>query len=131
VIEISNQRWKFSEYLTDDGVGTITTWLQGLDVDVQARIDAHLLQWASRDKWTDAYVGKFESLKGLREIAVLHERSVYRILGSAISIWEFVMLIGHTDDLRRNNIPREIKAEANLRLNALRMNPERRREFED
>jgi hypothetical protein len=131
VIDISDQRWRFSEYLTDDGVGTITTWLHSLDVEVQARIDAHLLQWASRDKWADAYVGKFESLKDLREIAVQHERSVYRILGSAISIWEFVMLIGYRDDLRTSRIPRDIRTEANLRLNALRVNPERRCEFED
>jgi hypothetical protein len=105
--------------------------LQSLDVEAQARIDAHLLQWASRDKWIDAYAGKFESLKELREITVQHERSVYRILGSAISIWEFVMLIGHRDDLRKSKIPPEIKTEANVRLNTLRANPERRREFQD
>jgi hypothetical protein len=97
VIALS-RRWTFSEYLTDDGVGTITTWMQGLDDEVQAQIDTRLLQWANLDKWNDAYAAKFEDLKDLQEIPVLWKGSVYRILGSPISIWEFVMLIGYTDD---------------------------------
>ena len=125
----STKRWTFSEYLTDDGVGTITAWMQGLDDEVQAQIDTRLLQWANLDKWNAAYAGKFEDLKDLQEIAVLWGGSVYRILGSPISMWEFVMLIGYTDERRRNKVPREVKAEANARLNKLRANPERRREY--
>jgi hypothetical protein len=100
------------------------------DDEVQAQIDTRLLQWANLDKWNDAYAGKFEDLKDLQEIAVLWRGSVYRILGSPISIWEFVILFGYTDERRRNKVPSQVKAVANERLNKLRANPERRREYQ-
>jgi hypothetical protein len=126
---MSSERWRFSEYLTDDGVGTITLWMGSLDDEVQAQIDVRLLQWKSTDKWIDAYAGKFEDLKDLKEIAVLWGGSVYRILGSAFSIWEFVMLIGDTDNQKRNKVAQNVKVEADRRLNDLRAHPEKRREY--
>ena len=34
------------------------------------------LQWKSTDKWIDAYAGKFEDLKDLKEIPVLWDRFI-------------------------------------------------------
>jgi len=103
--------------------------MEGLDEEVQARIDARLLQWRNQDKWIDAYTGKFADLKDIKEIAVLWKGSVYRILGASLSIWEFVMLVGYTDPMRRNRLPENVKTEVNRRLNDLRAHPEKRREY--
>ena len=39
---MSFERWRFSEYLTDDGVGAITIWMGSLDDEVQAQFDVRL-----------------------------------------------------------------------------------------
>ncbi len=103
--------------------------MEGLDEEVQARLDVRLLQWRNDDKWVDAYAGKFEDLKDIKEIAVLWRGSVYRILGVSHSIWEFVMLYGYTDPTSRNKLPEHVKTEVNRRLNDLRAHPEKRREY--
>jgi len=124
------QRWKFSEFLLDDGAGVITEWIRTLADEVQAEIDTRLLHWSKVDKWIEAYAKVFEDLRDIQEISVQCGGAVYRILGSHISIWEFVMLVGDVDERRRGKTPSRAKQSALERLNALRANPERRRDYE-
>ncbi len=125
----SFQRWTFSEFVLDDGAGVITRWIETLDDEVQAQIDTKLLHWRKVDKWITAWAGKFEDLKDIQEIVVYSGKSVYRILGTQFSIWEFVMLVPYKDENKRSNVPPEIRALAEDRLNQLRADPEKRREF--
>jgi hypothetical protein len=124
------ESWKFSEFVLDDGAGVITEWIHLLDDEVRAAIDIRLLQWSKMDKWIDAYTKNFEDLSDIKEISVQCGGAVYRILGSSISIWEFVMLVGDVDARRRGKTPPKTKQIAQERLNVLRANPERRREYE-
>ena len=124
------QNWRFSEYVLDDGAGVITEWIQTLSDEAQAEIDARLLQWSKLDKWIEAFAKGFHDLRDLQEISVQCGGAVYRILGSHISIWEFVMLVGDVDERRRGKTPPRVKQSALERLNALRGNPGRRRDYE-
>jgi len=73
---------------------------------------------------------KFESLKDTQEIVVYWRGSAYRILGSSLSIWEFVMLMGFEDEKGRNELPSDVRAAVEERLTKLREDPKRRREYE-
>jgi hypothetical protein len=134
----SFQGWKLSEFLTDDSVGVIERWFRELDDEVRAQIEARLLQWVNVEKFVEACTtavepdtaGKrFEELQDIRSIEVQHGGVVYRILGSSISIWEFVMLIGDMDDRRRGKIGADVKKEARERLHSLQAHPGKRREY--
>jgi hypothetical protein len=132
-------RWRFSEYTTNDGAGVISSWMDGLDEQVQAEFDARMLAWATHDKWLDLYTGavkidthgeRFEELTQSREIPVTVDGVLYRILGVHFSVWEFVMLIGCSDDQRRAEIPPEVQEWFVERLDDLRRNPHHRRTYE-
>jgi hypothetical protein len=137
-----SQRWTFSEYRTHDGVCVITKWIDALDDDVQAELEARFLQWAANDKWIDLYgetvgiVGldiygdRFEELTRTRDIAVTVKSVLYRILGVHFSLWEFVMLVGYADPERRSKAPQEIEKSFNELLNDLRQNRHHRQKYE-
>lgn len=133
------KRWKFSEYTTADGAGVISKWMDGLDEKVQAEFDARMLVWAANDKWLDLYAGadeidthgeRFEELTKIREIPVTVDGVLYRILGVHFDVWEFVMLIGYSDDQCRAQTPPEIQEWLMERLDDLRRNPHHRRNYE-
>jgi hypothetical protein len=133
-------RWKFSEYiLPHDGTGVIRHWIDGLDDEVQAEFDARLILWAANDKWLDFYKGlntpdshgeRFEELTKIGEIPVIVDGVLYRILGVHFDVWEFVMLIGYSDDQRRAEIPPDVQIYLQERLNDLRQNPHHRQDYE-
>jgi hypothetical protein len=138
------ERWKFAECtLPHDGTGVITRWMDQLDEEVQAEFDARLLIWAAKDKWLDLYGGlveieigadkygeRFEELTKTREITVTVNGVLYRILGVHFDVWEFVMLIGYSDDQCRSEIPSEVQECFLERLNDLRRNRQHRRNYE-
>jgi|SRR5271163_4805505 len=139
VIKVS-QRWKFSEYtLPHDGAGVISRWIQELDDKVQAEFDARLLIWAANDKWLDFYKGldeldehgeRFEPLTKIGEIPVIVDGVLYRILGVHFEVWEFVMLIGYSDDQRHAAVPKEVQESLRERLLDLIQNPHHRQDYE-
>jgi hypothetical protein len=133
-------RWKFSEYtLPHDGTGVISRWIDGLDDEVQAEFDVRLIQWAAKDKWLDLYSGlveidkhgdRFEGLTNIRDIAVTVNGVLYRILGVHFEVWEFVMLIGYSDDQRRAKAPLDVQECLQERLDDLRQNRHHRQDYE-
>ena len=135
-----SQRWKFSEYtLPHDGTRVISRWLDGLDEDVQAEFDVRLIEWKAKDKWLDLYGGlveidthgqRLEELTKVREIAVTVNGVLYRILGVHFDVWEFVMLVGHSDNQGRAALPPDVRQCLIERLDDLRRNPHHRQEYE-
>ena len=133
------KRWTFSEYTTHDGVGVITKWIDGLDDEVQAEFEVRFLQWAAQDKWLDLYTGaveldthgdRFEELTKIRDIPITVSGVLYRILGVHFSVWEFVMLVGYSDDKRRSETPAEVEECFRERLGELRQNRHHRQKYE-
>ena len=136
-----SQRWKFSEYtLPHDGTCVISQWMDGLDDEVQAEFDVRLIEWKAKDKWIDLYGGlveidthgdRFEELTKIREITVVAVDGVlHRILGVHFDVWEFVMLVGHSDDQGHAEIPPDVKQCLVERLDDLRRNPHHRQDYE-
>jgi hypothetical protein len=78
----------------------------------------------------EVYTKGFDDLRDLQEISVRCGGAVYRILGSHITIWEFVMLLGDVDEEQMGKTPSRAKQSAMERLNALRADPERRGDYE-
>jgi hypothetical protein len=135
-----SERWKFSEYtLPHDGTGVISRWMEDLDDEVQAEFDVRLIEWKAKDKWLDVYSGlveidmpgdRFEELTKIREIPVTVNGVLYRILGVHFDVWEFVMLIGYSDDQRRADAPPEVQQCFRERLDDLRQNKQHRQDYD-
>jgi hypothetical protein len=55
---------------------------------------------------------------------------LYRILGVHFDVWEFVMLIGYSDDQRRADAPPEVQQCFRERLDDLRQNKQHRQDYD-
>jgi hypothetical protein len=135
----SDQRWRFSELLTEDGAGVIELWMNGLPDAARIGLEVRLIQWAAMDRWIESYATvveieaageRVEPLLKLRFIELLYGGVVYRVFGTDLNAREFVMLLGDTDHARRAQPSAETIRIGKERLEYLRENPERRQEYE-
>ena len=123
----------------DDGIGVITRWISGLPDDLRIEIELRQIHWAQTDKFLgllatafelDSAGEKLEELREIYRIEVLYQHVVYRILGAHIDAREFVMLMPDMDREQRSGIRGEVIEEAMRRLEVVRKNPNRRRDYE-
>jgi hypothetical protein len=125
---IESERLTLSEYVGSDNSGVITEWMKRIDPEARGVIDQRLLEHAYARATDLAYESKFVPLRELHSIPFRAGTRRYMILGTFMSIREFVMLMGF-DEPRGTRPSSAVKQEARRRLQDLQEHPRHHRGY--
>jgi hypothetical protein len=120
--------WTFSEFMLDD-IGVMTAWtLRELEEDARAQVDYLFMRYLWIENQDLFMEGEFRSLGKIADIPLRAGGTNYRLLGSCLLAHEFVILVVCKEP-RDGQLDPDMRTLAEQRLNEVRSNLEKRREY--